>query len=309
MAHPIQTKAWADLRKEQGHTPVWVGNCLMLVKKLSFPFKSFGLMSQVDLNDLSVSELIKKAKELNLSHVQIDPANEVSDLAAKQLLANLKPAAKGESLVPRVTNIIDLTLSEQEILAGMKKNWRYNIKLASEKGLHTSEESNEEGLETFLDLYFETVAKKKFLGRNRNYFRQVWQKMHSADLAHIFITYMGEKPLVARMVFKSQDSVFTVYTGTNRELSEAKAAYLAVWNLILWAKEHGFKNLNMWGANPEAKVADSDFGYSQFKLGFGGRIAYYLPAKDLIISPLYYWLFKIINKIRLFALRAKAGFR
>lgn len=309
MAHPLQTTAWADLRKEQGHNPVWIGNCLMLVKKLKFPFKSFGLMSQVDLNDLSSSELIKTAKELKLSHVQIDPGNEVSDLPAKQLLANLKPAVLGESLVPRVTNVIDLTLSEQEILAGMKKNWRYNIKLASEKGLHTAEESDEMGLEKFLDLYFTTVATKGFLGRNRQYFKQVWQKMHAADLAHIFITYMGEKALVARMIFKSRDSVFTVYTGTSRELSDAKAAYLAVWNLIVWAKAHGFKNLNMWGANPEAKAKDSDFGYSQFKLGFGGRLAHYLPAKDLIISPVYYWVFKIINKLRLFALRAKAAFR
>lgn len=309
MAHPLQTSAWADLRKSQGHQPYWIGNCLMLVKQAPRPFKSIGVMSQVDLHELSFSSLKELAKQLNLSHVQIDPQNYTTDKAALVLLDQLEPKSKTESLVPRKTAIVDLTQEDSQLLAAMKKNWRYNIKLASEKGIRVVEESNDNGLEHFLKLYFHTVEKKQFLGRNPTYFRQVWEQMSHAGLAHIFVGYFGDTPVVARMIFTSEDTIYTLYTGTSRDHSELKGAYLMFWELIQWGKRSGYQYIDMWGADPDAKPGSRDYGYSQFKLGFGGQPTEYLPAYDLVISPVYYRLFKIGNALRLFVLRAKAKLR
>jgi len=306
MSHPLHTKAWATLRQAQGHTPVWIGHCLMLIKPIKWPFKSFGVMSQVDLDDLSIDELVKQAKTLGLSHVQIDPANATTDRESAALLNKINPKRKTESLVPRKTSVLDITQSDQDLLTGMKKNWRYNIKLAHDKGVRVEEQSNDTGLAQFLDLYFETVAKKNFLGRNRTYFAQVWEKMSAAGLAHIFVAYIHDTPIVARMIFTDRETIYTVYTGTSRSHSDIKAAYLTVWELIQWGKQHNFKAINMWGADPDAIPKSKDFGYSQFKLGFGGEIVEYLPAYDLVISPLYYRIFKLGNAFRLFVLRAKA---
>lgn len=301
--HILQTHAWAEVRSKQGHQPVWIDEVLMLVKPAPKPFLSFGVISQADCNRLNLEKLTSVAKELNLSHVQIDPNNLVGQWAwTDRSPYNLKPV---NSLLHRQNVIIDLTKDDETLLQEMKKNWRYNCQYSLKKGITVEFRDDSEAIEDFIPLFFETVDSKNFLGRSSEYYRQVWEVMRAHNAATIVITRFEGVAIVARMLFLHDGVVYTAYTGTSRRHNDLKAAYGTVWEVMRWAKLQGFTELNMWGIDLSAKEGESHYGYTTFKTGFGGEIIELAEARDLVISPVYYNAFHVANSARMMALRLK----
>lgn len=308
MPHIVQTETWALLRQHQGSTPIWVEGHLMLVKNTPAPFKSLGIMSQVDLADINLENIRSKGTRLSLSHIQLDPNDKKEDFAftesqIEQL--NLQPV---KSLIPRETIHIDLTKDEDTLLEEMKKNWRYNCKYSKKKGVEVEFRQDAEAVEEFINIYFDTVEAKGFLGRKPDYFRQVWKYLHKDKKAIIALGKHEGKVIVGRMLFLHEGMIYTAYTGTtrDREMTKLKAAYGVVWEIMRWGKENGYQTLNMWGINTKAAETDPEYGYTQFKLGFGGIIVEHAPAYDMVIDPIAYNAFKVANQLRLAIARLKA---
>jgi len=295
--HFLQSNAWAEVRKAQGQEPVYVGDQLMLIKKLPRPFKAFGIMSQVNITDLNVQETYEIAKRYDLSHVQIDPNDIKGEIGMKSKFKEFK-TSKAESLMLRNTVIIDLNKSEEELLSGMKKNTRYNCKLAEKKGVTVEFSYEMEVIDIFIDLFFQTVAAKHFQGRSPQYYKQVWGILAPQKKAVMAIARFEGKPVVARMLFLGVDTVYTAYTGTSRDYSEIKAAYGALWKVILWAKAEGFRYVNLWGVDLKAGPKDGKYGFTQFKIGFGGEVIEYEPAFNLIVDNFWYRAFEVSNRAR-----------
>lgn len=304
--HFVQTREWAAIRQAQGHQPVWVGEELLLIKPAPKPFKQVGVMSQVYTQGLNWEELIATGKKNNLSHVQIDPNDERQQYEIPGELIKKYGMRPAESLLLRHTVLMDLHKSEEELLGEMKKNWRYNSLLALKKGVNVEVTDDREALEIFIKLYGETVEAKRFLARTPAYFRQVWEGLQPSGMAKIAVATYEGKPLVARFLGLVDGVIYTVYTGTSRENSDIKAAYGCLWEVIRWGKANGFNTINLWGVDPNSQEGDSYHGFSQFKLGFGGRVVEYAPAYDLVIDPIAYKAFKLANVARLTLLRLKA---
>ena len=64
------------------------------------------------------------------------------------------------------------------------------------------------------------------------------------------------------------------------------------------ARERGIKRYNLWGIVGEDEKNHRFYGVSFFKRGFGGDELKYLPAHDLIISPMKYQKTKLIETVR-----------
>lgn len=305
--HILQTPAWAEVRATQGSKVVWFADHLMLIKPAPKPFKAIGIMSQVAASALNLDELKQKAEELGLSHVQIDPNEPESQFrfspdTIKKF--NLHPT---ESLLLRHTQLLDLTKSEEELLSEMDKNWRYNCKYAQKQGLEVEVTDRTEAVEDFIKVFFQTVDAKGFLGRDAEYYRQVWKILRQHDKAKIILGRLQGRVVVARMIFHHDGIVYTAYTGTSRdsETNKSKAAYGVMWELMRWAKESGFHTINMWGVAPEVDKNHPYFGFTHFKLGFGGEVVTLAPAYDLVVDTGAYRAFQFANVIRIFFLKLK----
>ena len=72
------------------------------------------------------------------------------------------------------TVLIDLTLSEEELLARMKQKTRYNIRLAEKKGV-SLRVGKPEDFGMLYKMYAETSVRDGFVIRDESYYRTVWK--------------------------------------------------------------------------------------------------------------------------------------
>ncbi len=75
---------------------------------------------------------------------------------------------------PRYVFRLDVTPSEQELLAAMESKTRYNIHLAERKGVSVRLARDASDLRLFYDILTETAARDRFLVRSFSYFERMW---------------------------------------------------------------------------------------------------------------------------------------
>ena len=88
------------------------------------------------------------------------------------------------------------------------------------------------------------------------------------------------------------------YGASDHDYRNLMAPYLVQWSAIQEAKKRGCKYYDFLGISPENSVNHAWAGVTQFKKKFGGKVANYPKAKELVLRPLWYWLYKVYKKIR-----------
>lgn len=81
-----------------------------------------------------------------------------------------------EQIQYRNTVLVDLTPSEDEILARMKQKTRYNVRYAGRKGV-TVRKGDEEDFPLLYRMYARTAERGGFAIRGKEYYHTVWQKI------------------------------------------------------------------------------------------------------------------------------------
>ena len=202
--------------------------------------------------------------------------------------------------------ILDLTKSEDELLANMHHKTRYNIRLAQKKGVIVEEKSDQEGLEIFIDLLQETLRRQKFYLHSPDYFRKMWRILAPAGIAHILLARYQEKVLNAWMLFVWKDKLFYPYGASSSEQRNLMASNLICWEAIRFGKKMGCKSFDLWGGlGPKADPDHPWYGFHRFKLGYGADLVEYVGSWDLVVQPLLYQVVTRLDSLRWRILRLK----
>jgi lipid II:glycine glycyltransferase (peptidoglycan interpeptide bridge formation enzyme) len=91
-----------------------------------------------------------------------------------------------------------------------------------------------------------------------------------------------------------------MYGASSDEHRNLMPTYRLQWEAMLWAKEQGFQEYDLWGVPDEdeatleagfTKRNDGLWGVYRFKRGFGGRLVRTAGAWDLVYAPLRYRLY------------------
>ena len=84
------------------------------------------------------------------------------------------------------------------------------------------------------------------------------------------------------------------------------ASNLVMWEAVLFGKKLGLKKFDMWGAlGPNPSKNDSWYGFHRFKEGYGAKLTEFVGSFDLVINPMLYGIYKILDKVRWLFLRIK----
>lgn len=208
------------------------------------------------------------------------------------------------TIQPRSTIILDITLPEEEILAGMKHKTRYNIKLASRKGVKVRMGSAED-LKVFYKLLEVTSKRDRFGIHTYGYYLKAFELFApSGDVAFLLAEYEGEV-LAGLMAFRWGKRAFYFYGASSNIHRNLMPNHLLQWEAILWARRTGCLTYDLWGIpdevgqNPEfywdepPERSDGLWGVYRFKRGFGGTIVRYAGAWDYVYSPGWYSLYRL----------------
>lgn len=326
-SHPLQSSEWGKFRKKTGVKAIR-GDCFQLtIHKIPYTPWTIGYLPKGPMPTKEMlTELIGIGKKEKCIFIQLEPnirKPQLPNYPAAQL-PNLRPAA--HPLFTKYTFILDLTKSEEELLKTMHPKTRYNIKVAQKHGVKIVEDNSDEAFEIYIKLLRETTKRQGFYAHAEKYHRLMWQtlKNHKSSIinlksnnkltAHLLLAnYQPPKPytlnpipLVAWILFVYKNTLYYPYGASSNLYRETMASNLMMWEAIKFGKKLGLKKFDMWGSlGPNPNKNDWWYGFHRFKEGYGGKLVEFIGSYDLVINPILYNIYKILDKLRWIALRVR----
>jgi peptidoglycan pentaglycine glycine transferase (the first glycine) len=325
--HALQTSAWAALKSRFGWDASRVAvlsagqvmaGASVLFRRLPFGLGTLAYIPKGPLvdwdNALLVSALFDGLNKLCRARrafaLKLEPdiaENTQYPIPAFETLCPSSPVQ------PRRTILLDLTKTEDELLAAMHQKTRYNIRLAARKGV-VVREGLENDLPAFYALTQVTGARDNFGVHSADYYRAAFESFAPHGWARLLVAEVHEagidpKPIAAIMVFAFGNKAWYMYGASGDEHRERMPNHALQWEAIRWAKSKGCATYDLWGvpdedeATLEAQYLERNeglWGVYRFKRGFGGRLVRYIGAFDRVYNPLLYRAF-------LFAMQQRRG--
>jgi lipid II:glycine glycyltransferase (peptidoglycan interpeptide bridge formation enzyme) len=311
--HPVQTWEWGDFQESLGHKVYRLGvfdqNKMVSAYSLSFhkiPRTNYSIgtiLRGPDVTDETIINVSKIAQDEKAIFVKFEP-----DVISKtgynfpNFLISPKVA-----FYPH-TFIVDLTKTEDELLATMHPKTRYNIRLANRYNVNVQDSTTDAGFKIYLNLLFDTTKRQGFYLHTRSYHQRLWQLLKNTGKVRIMTASFQGQPIASFMLFIEKDRLFYPYGASLDTNREVMAPTLLMWEVIKLGKSLKLKSFDMWGClGPNAKEIDNGYGFHRFKQGYGGELVQYVGTYDLIINPQLYKLYNLVDKYRWRLLRLKAG--
>jgi len=194
------------------------------------------------------------------------------------------------------TALIDLSQSQDEILALMKPKGRYNIKLAEKKWVFVSTvPPTESNIEIFHTLMLETTARDGFHGNTQAYYQAFLTTIPWAKLLFARV----EEVVVSAGIFVFSPEVSIYYYGASTSQSEYRnlmAPYALQWHAITESKALGSKYYDfLWVASPN-EPNSSLAGVTDFKGKFTPDFRLVSHAKIWVHQKCWYWGIQLLRK-------------
>ncbi len=279
----MQSHEWGEFRAKAGNKISWVKDLLVVWSRIPKTPWYFGTLLK---SRMPTKEDIKRLRDEGIkiggAGIRIEP-NELKGKIPEGLV-------RGRRFFTPKTFWLDLTKSEEELLAAMHPKARYNIRLAEKHGVVIGEDNSDAAFEKFWELTDQTAKRQGFYAHDKRYFELMWKTLKN-KIFHLFVAkYQGEI-LAAWIIFKYDDKIYYPYGSSSDTHREVMAPSLMLWKIAVWGKTQGCKIFDLWGVE-EGK------GFTDFKAKFGPKTVEFVGTYDLIINPPLYWTFRIMEWIR-----------
>ncbi len=339
-AHILQTREWANLKQKYGWSvrPVsWqddqgrtLAAAMVLTRSLPAPWSVLGLRvmyapkgpicdwDDPDIYLAVLNDLAALARKERAIFLKIDPdiclgrgipgsLDAVENLAGQsaiQALGKLGWRFSDEQIQFRNTVMLDLNQEPETLLANMKQKTRYNVRLASRKGV-SIRLGSEEDFPVLYHLYAETSARDGFVIRDPTYYLDLWQRFLQAGMLTPLVAVCDGELIAGLMLFHFAGRAYYMHGMSSDAQREKMPNYLLQWEAIQTARRLGCKTYDLWGAPDEFSEKDGLWGVYRFKEGLGSVVARHVGAWDLPLRPLHYNLYtQILPKILAWMRRA-----
>lgn len=227
------------------------------------------------------------ARQQGSMFVKIEPTH---DMVVELLYRNGVRLKKAPRYVqPMYTTVMDLTLTEDQMLDKLHHKHRYNINLAERKGV-TVEQAHD--VEVFWKMLKATSKQDDFRPYPMLYYAKLMRFFEQGDLrTKLWFAYQGGRPIAGVLMLEHAKTVYYLHGASDREHRALMAPHLLHWKVLLDAKRRGFKWYDFWGVD-SAKWP----GVTRFKLGFGGQLVEYPGSFDLIRKPFFRWMYNSVPR-------------
>lgn len=253
-----------------------------------------------------ISSQLKSFLPSNTICIRYDLPIDCTSLEEKQeLVKKLTLKQSHVAIQPPDTVLLNLDLSEEELLAAMKSKWRYNIRLAEKKSVsvtafHSDDTGFDEAFEHFYKLFEETSKRDGVNFHAKDYYLDLLKRSSSSSKPRITL-YLAkhEEDYLAGIItlFCEREAVY-LYGASGNVKRNFMPAYLLQWTAIKDAKKFGSPVYDFYGIPPTDDENHPMHGLYLFKTGFGGTIVHRPGSFDVPLQPLTYNLYTAAEKLR-----------
>ena len=215
---------------------------------------------------------------------------------------------KTKSHFPEATIVLDLTLSQEEILKQMKPKGRYNIKVAERNGVavhEVHEKDLEKTLEKFYEIFQKTAERDGFRIHPLSYYQKMLTTLGPQHAKLFIATAPGEVPeeekIAAGLIATYHNETLEnrkalyYYGASDHELRSLMAPYLLQWHVMCDAKARGYTSYDLFGIAPEGAENHPWAGVTDFKKKFGGTVVEYEKSYQKITDWKWYLVYRIVK--------------
>jgi lipid II:glycine glycyltransferase (peptidoglycan interpeptide bridge formation enzyme) len=307
----LQTSAWGELKARFGWQAARVGisdsarlaaGAQVLFRQLPLRVGTLAYIPRGPLVDWNDAPLVQALLDA-LDHLcrarraillKVEP-----ELSNFQLLTNFQPSP--HTIQPPRTILIDLSGTENELLARMHQKTRYNIKLAARKGV-TVHAGNVQDVETFYALMQATGERDNFGVHSLDYYRAAFELFVPQNRARLLLAKVEGESVAGIMVFALGQTAWYFYGASGNAHRDKMPNHALQWEAMRWARQLGCTSYDLWGIPDEDEAAleaqylernDGLWGVYRFKRGFGGRVVRYVGAYDRVYNPGLYRLYRL----------------
>lgn len=301
-ADVLQTFEWGEVK-----TPEWDSmrlgfyqdrECIALTTILTRKFASFTIGyiprgpvvgPKGDVNSI-FEVLARYIQSIHFAFVLIDPGN-TPVLASPDVSVFTKNGFKlrGMPTQSQQTNVIDLSLSYDELLAQMRSKTRQYIR-KSEKAHLQCVARGSAHIAEFKTVLAAIEGERGYYWREIGYYKKIMETF--GEKSYLFFVEEGSSIVGSVLALTSGNSVYEMFGGMIDKGKRSKASFYLKWKMIQFFKEKGFRYYDQWGTDPRYP------GLIQFKNGFGGKNITYLPQYVYVNNPVVFGIYQIVQKIR-----------
>lgn len=190
------------------------------------------------------------------------------------------------SIQPKRTILVDLTPDEETILARMKKDCRYSVRMAARKGVTVRPAETVEDVQAWYTLMETTSARKQFGIHTFDYYLNAWRIFSQEHQARLLLAEYQGQLLAGIFVAAFAKKGYYLYAGSGNEHRNLMPSYLLQWEGMRWAKQEGALEYDLWGIPETDREDEAMAGVYKFKAEWGGRVTRFLGAYAHTYRPL-----------------------
>lgn len=306
-ANFLQSPAWGHMNQLVGHQVVietfdgaaW---CLMIVKEakrgryLEVPGGPLLDWQDQALVEQVFAKIRQVARAEHCVFVRLRPQlrNTPENLA---LLAGLGVTKASFHLHAEHTVMLDLAKTEDELLADLRRQTRYEVRRAHKLGITVDWGDSEELYREFHKVQAETAARQHFVPPNLQTLLAERRAFGKQARLYVARTESGEPIAYGLILMDGAEAEYfeAASTDLNRKLP---GSYALLWQVMCDLKELGIKRFNLWGIAPPGQTHHRYSGVTTFKTGFGGELVEFAPAQDIVIKKCRYLFNLAVEKLR-----------
>lgn len=314
----LQSEMWRAFEEREGHPTFHFENEGLWANAIEYRLPVVGTYWYVPRGPVMNEELRMRNGELGrqewgkifggakgngVGWVRVEPKEE--DLSALREWSKPYGVKKAlHDMQPREILIMDISHSEEEILAGMKAKTRYNIRLAEKRGVEVVSERSEIALQEFLRMIRETATRNGIVAHPERRYRNFFEEF-PAEALELFIAKRGSVTLAAILVSFFGDTATYLHGASSNDDRGSMAPFLLQFRAILEAKRRGCMRYDLGGVDTSGE-RENLAGVTRFKLGFAENVktVRFPGSCDIILLPSRFALYEALGMSKMFAKKA-----
>ncbi len=331
LGHVLQLSGWGTLKARFGweveHVALPGGDAepsaaalLLLQRRLGLTLGYVPRGPLVDWQNMAqvqrmLDALAQTCRRRGASLLKVEP--ELPDTPEHRALLlglGLRPSA--QTIQPRSTVVVDISGSEEAILARMKSKWRYNVRLAQRKGVAVRA-CRRADLPAVHALMAETAQRDAFDVHDPAYYDAAFDLLTPEHGAFLLAEFEGQPLAMIAVCAVGQTAWYLWGASSDRERSRMPNHALQ-WAGMQWARARAAQRYDLWGIpdalgqlaqglrNGDGRGTPCDampvdvetlpgtglWGVYRFKQGFGGDVVRYVGAWDLPLRAAGYAVYR-----------------
>jgi peptidoglycan pentaglycine glycine transferase (the first glycine) len=195
------------------------------------------------------------------------------------------PVRPTQAIQPLRTVLLDVTPCEETLLARLKEKWRYNVRLASRKGVTVRVAETEDDVRAWYAVLRTTGQRDAFGIHTLDYYLSAWRIFVPRKQAQLLLAeYNGQLLAGIFVALFAREGIY-LYGASGNEHRNLMPNYLLQWEAIRRAKEQGATRYDFWGIPATDDENEAMTGVYRFKSGWGGEIVRFVGCYEHVLRP------------------------